>query len=64
MGPPVPGDIPWWQLSLWAEHHGMTRGEFAILDICIPAMDAVYRRWFLVHQKTVDSGVVGREEIG
>ena len=45
MGPPVPGNIPWWQLKLWAQHHGLTRSQFTMLDICVRKMDEVYRTW-------------------
>jgi hypothetical protein len=62
-GPAVPGDIPWWQLAAWAEHHGMTSGEFAILDLSVRAMDRVYRAWWVTHQKKTD-GPISEQEIG
>jgi len=50
MGPPVPGNIPWWQIKLWAEDHDMTRSQFRMLDICIRRMDETYRQWFAERQ--------------
>jgi hypothetical protein len=45
MGPPVPGNIPWWMIRLWAQDHHMTRGQMLMLDVCIRKMDETYRMW-------------------
>ncbi|AQS90691.1 hypothetical protein A0U94_06600 [Gluconobacter albidus] len=41
-----PRQIPWSSVRLWAEHHGMSMQEMALLDRCIVLMDEVFiRRW-------------------
>jgi len=45
MGPPVPGNIPWRDLRMWADTHDLTRGQFMMLDICVRKMDEAYRDW-------------------
>jgi hypothetical protein len=45
MGAPVPGNIPWWQIRLWAQDHDMTRTQFLMLDVCIRKMDETYRAY-------------------
>lgn len=37
-----PGFTPWSIVRLWAEHHGFSDQEMALLDRCIVAMDRVY----------------------
>jgi len=51
MGPSVPGNIPWWQIRLWARDHDMTAGQRHVLDICIQRMDETYRTWSTERQK-------------
>jgi hypothetical protein len=50
MGPSVPGDIPWTVTLRWARHHNMTRGEFAMLDHVLQAMDREHRDWWMEQQ--------------
>ena len=41
-----PGVIPWSAVQRWAEHHGLTWAEMALLDRVLLAMDGVYvRHW-------------------
>jgi hypothetical protein len=49
MGPPIPGNIPWSIVRLWASEHKMSEGEFAMLDTCIQRMDSAYRDWWLMN---------------
>lgn len=51
MGPPVPGNIPWWMLRLWAKDRDLTKGQFMLLDVCIQKMDEVYRTHFREQQQ-------------
>ncbi|WP_349934943.1 hypothetical protein [Acetobacter sp. A11-2] len=37
-----PGMIPWEVVQAWAQHHGYTHAEMALLDRCIVAMDRVF----------------------
>lgn len=37
-----PGMIPWEVVQAWAQHHGYTHAEMALLDRCIVAMDQVF----------------------
>lgn len=37
-----PGAIPWSVIRQWAEHHGLSQAEMALLDRVILAMDGVY----------------------
>jgi hypothetical protein len=46
MGPAVPGAIPWKLVRLWAKHHNLSRGEHAMLDRAIQALDAEYLAWW------------------
>ncbi|WP_394819149.1 hypothetical protein [Sorlinia euscelidii] len=36
-----PGATPWRIVRSWADHHGLTREEYQLLDLCIVAMDRV-----------------------
>ncbi|GFE94924.1 hypothetical protein DmAi_29830 [Acetobacter persici] len=41
-----PGVIPWSAVQRWAEYHGLTWSEMALLDRVLLAMDIVYvRHW-------------------
>jgi hypothetical protein len=46
----VPGKIPWTIVRMWARHHGMSRGEFTLLDACIQEMDSSYLQWWVAQQ--------------
>ena len=35
---------------MWAEDHGLTRGQFLMLDHCARRMDEVYRTHFQAQQ--------------
>ncbi|MFT9063298.1 MAG: hypothetical protein ABF430_05785 [Acetobacter persici] len=37
-----PGVIPWSAVLRWAEHHGLTWSEMALLDRVLLAMDSIY----------------------
>lgn len=45
MGAPVPGNIPWWMIRVWAQHYDLSQSQFAMLDLCIRTMDETYRAW-------------------
>jgi len=46
-------------LRTWAETYGMTGGEFALLDVCIQAMDAEYIRVWTARQPPPPSAPAG-----
>lgn len=47
MGPSVPGSISYSSVVFWADAHEMSYYERQILDVCMLAMDEVYRGWYM-----------------
>ncbi|WP_202208846.1 hypothetical protein [Gluconobacter sp. Gdi] len=46
-----PGSIPWTAVRAWADHHGLSLEEMALLDRCLVAMDRVYASHWAEKQK-------------
>jgi hypothetical protein len=47
----VPGRIPWRDVMLWADRHGLSDDDAAMLDWGVMILDSAYLDWWEADQK-------------